>query len=569
MAKSNLLNTRTVNYLELIGNGRTYRVPPYQRDYSWTEEQWDDLWDDLLELRSNADRQHYLGALVVEAESDRRFLVIDGQQRLATLSLLSLAVIGRLDAMAARGVDAGRNEERGRELRNRFIGEKDPASLIEFSRLQLNETDNAFYQDYLVQRRAPRNPRRLPGSNRLLLECFRYFSGRLGSLDDLLDNGRELASVLSETVARQLLFTLITVDDEMNAYTIFETLNARGLELTTTDLIKNYLFSQVRVNADLQALQRRWRALVETVDRARFPEFLRFHMRCEQHGIRGRRLFRRLRDRARTGQDVFNLVDELEDRSELFAAILDPAHEYWMDLPEARPYVRELGLFRARQPIPLLFAAWDAFSRENFVRVLKLASGVSFRYAVVSGLNPNALEAVYHRAARAVLDGRASTPAEVFERLRPIYVDDEKMRQDFALLTIDTRGRGKKLAKYVLARLEQDLSGRDCNPDTDPGTIEHVLPENPVDTWRESYPEARWENDAYRLGNLTLLEAPLNRAVGNSHYSDKHAAYSRSGYRLTRRIAEMAAEEWTLELLHERQRRLAARAAHVWRADFA
>ena len=221
-----MLNTRTINYLELIGNGRHYRVPSYQRDYSWTEEQWEDLWHDIIDMRSTPDDRHYLGALVVEERGDREFLIIDGQQRLATLSVLALAVIAALRAMASSGVEPDANSERGQELRNRFIGEKDPASLTESSRLYLNETDNAFYQDYLVQIRDPLNPRRLPKSNRLLWQCFRYFSERIGDLEDLRDDGQAIARLLSETTARQLLFILITVDDELNAYTVFETLNA-------------------------------------------------------------------------------------------------------------------------------------------------------------------------------------------------------------------------------------------------------------------------------------------------------------------------------------------------------
>ena len=131
----------------MIGNGKHYRVPPYQRDYSWSEEQWDDLWNDLMDLRSDPDERHYLGALVVEERGDREFLIIDGQQRLATLSVLALAVIARLGAMADEGIDAAANRERALALRNRFIGEKDPASLTESSRLYLNETDDAVYQD--------------------------------------------------------------------------------------------------------------------------------------------------------------------------------------------------------------------------------------------------------------------------------------------------------------------------------------------------------------------------------------------------------------------------------------
>ena len=130
MAKTNLLNTRTSNFLELVGNGKIYRVPAYQRDYSWEEEQWEDLWNDTVELRGTPDDRHYMGALVVEGKSDREFLIIDGQQRLATLSILALASIKLLDGMAAAGRDSQANRERSTGLRNRFIGEKDPASLV-------------------------------------------------------------------------------------------------------------------------------------------------------------------------------------------------------------------------------------------------------------------------------------------------------------------------------------------------------------------------------------------------------------------------------------------------------
>ena len=289
MSRTNVLNTAAVNYLELIANGKTYRVPPCQRDYAWTEEEWEDLWNDILDLRRQPESRHYMGALVVHGQSDREFTIIDGQQRLATIGILSLAVIAKLYRMVDQEIGAERNRERAKELRNRFIGEKDPASLVEISRLNLSRADDAFYQDYLVQLRAPPNPCGLPKSNALLWNCFRYFSAQLDALEDLQKDGEALAKVLSETAARCLLFILIAVDDELDAYTVFETLNARGLELTTADLLKSYLFSKVRAPSDLDALQRRWQALISTVTPERFSEFLRYHLLCEQAGIRKER----------------------------------------------------------------------------------------------------------------------------------------------------------------------------------------------------------------------------------------------------------------------------------------
>jgi len=568
MAKNILFDTNTVNFLDLLGNGKIYRVPPYQRDYSWKEEHWEDLWNDILDMEGKKDDRHYMGTLVVEGINDREFSIIDGQQRLATLSIIGLAVLKQLQALVDGRTESDANKERITELRKRFIGEKDPASLIESSKLYLNENDNAFYQDYLVQMRDPINPRGLSSSNKLLWECFKYYSRQISERPELLDKGESLAMFLNETVARQLLFILITVDDELNAYTVFETLNARGLELSATDLLKNYLFSKVKVPSDLETLQRRWRKLVNTVRQERFPEFLRYHLLCEHPKIRTQRLFKIVREKVRTPDAVFDLIGNLEQRAELFTALSDSNHEYWMDRPECKPHIRELKLFRVRQLTPLLFAAWERFDRNDFVRVLKLVSVVTFRYTVITGLNTNELEPVSHAAAKAILSGAATSPGDVFRKLLSIYVDDERFKQAFSLFEIATRGQKKRLAKYVLCCLESDASSHMCDYETDPATIEHILPENPCREWEDAISEDKRDKLVYRVGNLSLLEASPNRAIGNETYLGKIDQYRASSYTLSQQLAVEAPTEWTEALIDNRQKKMAERAAHVWRAGF-
>lgn len=568
MAKVNLLNTDTKSFLDLIGNGKIYRVPPYQRDYSWTEEQWEDLWSDVDGLRRNTDDRHYMGALVVEGRSDREFLIIDGQQRIATLSLMALAILWHLKRLVDSGREPEPNTERLRQLRARFIGEKDPTSLTETSKLFLNVTDDAFYQDYLVQLREPPNPRSLPTSNRALLGCFHYFRRCIERDTALSGSGAALASLLNETIARQLLFILIVVEDDLNAYTVFETLNARGLELSATDLLKNYLFSRVRGQPDLDALGRRWHRLVTTVRQDKFPEFLRYHLLCEEPKIRQQRLFKLVRERVLSGEDVFALVQRLEARAELFAAIGDADHEYWKDTEGALPHVQELLLFRVRQPIPALFAAWEAWSRQDFVRLLKLIAVFSFRYTVVSGLNPNDLEPLYHELAKGILSGAIRTPAAAFGVLRRLYPSDEKFVADFRELSLSTSGQRAKLARYVLCRIEAELSGVRRDWATDPATIEHIFPENPSQAWDAHILPERQSQATYRVGNLTLIEKRLNRDAANRTFDEKRALYRESGYRMTRGLDEHAPAEWSLQAIDSRQRQLAERARAIWRSDF-
>ena len=565
MNLASLLNTRTTDYLELIGNGKVYRVPPYQRDYSWTREQWEDLWSDILELRAGGEDRHYLGALVVNAHRDREFTVIDGQQRLATLGVLALAVIAKLDDLADEGNDTDANRDRSKELRNRFVGEKDPASLLEHSRLSLNATDDAFYQDFLVQLRKPHKIRGLPASNRQLWEAFEYFRARLDKIPDARDDGEAIARILSETVARGLFFILIAVDDELNAYTVFETLNARRLELTTTDLLKNLLFSKVRVQRDVDVLGRRWQSLIAAVDPARFPDFLRYHLLCTHSDVRGRRMFKLVRNQIKNSHDAFALVDAIEPRGELFAALGDPSHEYWTDLPGAGRCISELVLFDARRMTPLLFSAWDHLSPQEFAKSLKIMSTVAFRYLVVGRFSGARLESACHRAAKAVAAGDIRDARALFGELETVYVEDARFRQDFARMEV-TRSQ-RRVTKYVLARLESDASGRECDYESDPGTIEHILPQNPTEEWENAFSDRQQPSAVNRLGNLTWLEHAVNRRIGNADYRTKVAEYGQSGYALTRQIAELAPGEWTSALLEKRQALMAKRATHLWRVD--
>jgi hypothetical protein len=162
------------------------------------------------------------------------------------------------------------------------------------------------------------------------------------------------------------------------------------------------------------------------------------------------------------------------------------------ELVQARGFVRELNLFRARQMTPLVFAAWEKMSREDFVRTPRLVSILSFRYTVVGSRNPSALEPAYHFAAKSLLAGESMRPADLFQKLRPMHIDDIRFKSDFALLTIDTSRQRRKLAKYIPARPEQDASGRPCDPEIDPATVEHILPENPSEEWVQAFPCDQW-----------------------------------------------------------------------------
>ena len=242
MAVDHLLATSTVSLSDIIGNGKTYTVPPYQRDYSWKQDQWEDLWNDILAIESTGG-VHYMGSIVLQNMGDKRYHVIDGQQRFSTLTLIVLAVINQLNLLIAQGNDPESNQERVQLLQKKFIGDKDPGSLTYSSKLKLNENNDSFFQSNLLVFRSPTNPSTLQDSDKLIWQAYNYFVARVSEHFSNVNQGEIIANFLNKLVSEKLMFIQIVVEDELSAYTVFETLNSRGVGLTATDLLKNYLFS--------------------------------------------------------------------------------------------------------------------------------------------------------------------------------------------------------------------------------------------------------------------------------------------------------------------------------------
>ncbi|MBN1449252.1 MAG: DUF262 domain-containing protein [Bacteroidetes bacterium] len=563
MARSVLLDTSTVSFQDLLGNGKSYEVPLYQRDYSWRIDHWEDLWQDVLAVYGNREFRHYMGSVVFQGAGDKRFSVIDGQQRLATLSVLVLAVIQRIHELTSPDTPDA-NTERIEILSRSFIGDKAPTSLLWSSKLKLNDNNDNFWQEYIIQRRTPPRMNALNDSERLLYKAYRYFHDQLGTIPELCTDGERLAAFLTEAVASRLLFIQILVEDELSAYTVFETLNARGVELTATDLLKNYLFSRITADHDLRILQRQWKRIAGIVGTNKFPDFLRHLVNSQQEFIRSQRLFKVMRERVSTAPQVLDLLETLEIEADTYRSLFDHTHEQWRGNREARRMIRALEIFRVRQFAPLLLAVFRRFDEADRTRVLRVCEVISFRYNVIGNRNTNELEKQYNLAAIAVHEGQAGSVADVSRILLPVYVTDEEFRTDFAYKAIPATGTKRHLVRYILANLESDASGRDVDFDGDPFTIEHILPQNPGAGWNEDFPPEIQEAWISRIGNYTPIEAALNRDLVNDGFAAKRAAYYRSQYETTK---SLQAEEWSPATLQQRQEAMARRAVHIWRID--
>ena len=242
MSEFMLMEPANQTFSELLSNRVKYSVPRFQRDYSWEQEQWEDLWAGIEAL--DEEGFHYMGYIVLQRKNQQDFEVIDGQQRLVTLSLLILATMQHIQGLIDNNQDADKNQERLEEITNRYIGSKDIVSLRVSSRLTLNRNNGRFYKDICSNVEPPQH-RGITATNNLLRRAFKFFCDK-----NVGGSGEEIAEFINKFSSR-LIFTKIVVQDSLSAYKVFETLNARGVQLSTPDLLKNYIFSVVTQNDDV------------------------------------------------------------------------------------------------------------------------------------------------------------------------------------------------------------------------------------------------------------------------------------------------------------------------------
>ncbi|MEL6260098.1 MAG: DUF262 domain-containing protein [Cyanobacteria bacterium J06626_6] len=572
MATHRLLDTRTTSFGELLGNGRRYQVPTFQRDYAWTEENWEELWQDIL-TSYEMEEPHFMGAIVTQIphktaisfRKGNRILIVDGQQRLTTLSILVIAVIYQLQVLINEECEPEANRERQEILRRTYLGDRDPGSLRYSSKLALNENDDGFYQNNLVNLRVNQDVYGVTTSERKLWQSFQYFSRQLAVHPVFSRDGSLLATLLTDTVAKQLVFIQISIEDGSNAYVLFETLNSRGVELGIADLLKNYIFSLLKGPVDHAAGRYDWQKIVRTVGMTKFSDFLKCYLSMRTHNVRQARLFKATRESIQDAAQALDLLSSLSQYSELYVALSDENDDFWLRYNHGkltREYVRQLGIFKAFQTYPVLMAAFSRFDENKFEKLLKVLTVLAFRYLVVGGLTPHDLEKNCNLLAIDISEGRVKSPRAAYERLASVYVQDEKFQQDFSVLILENQ-RQKKLVKYILRQLERYESGRDIPEES--FSVEHILPQNPNEAWQQTFSKTNLSRSIYRLGNLTPLEANLNSALGRADFSRKRVVFAKSVYAMTR---ELQYDEWTANAITFRQEEMAKQAVKIWRIDY-
>ncbi|MEY2830522.1 MAG: hypothetical protein RIQ33_2380 [Bacteroidota bacterium] len=562
------LSTGTSEYISLIGNGKSYRIPIYQRDYNWTEEQWDDLWFDILDLP--IEKKHYLGYIVLQEISDdkREYWIIDGQQRFTTLTLFALATTYLLKKWAEEGIDSETNNKRALDIHNLYIGKYSASLQATSSKLFLNKNNNDFFHSYILLQRKPSNVARLSPSQQLLYKGYLYFINKLENHFQSKD-GIALTRFLEEEVFPNLIFTTITVTDDLNAYKVFETLNARGVKLSPSDLLKNYIFQQISKlgEYDIEEAERKWQKINSTLGKIDFPTYLRHFWNSRNLKARSSNLFKVIREFiGKDEKKASLLLKDLEENVGIYVALQNPEDDLWH--PKEREYLRLLKIFGSKQTLSLLLISFNKIDRIEFENLLHELMVIVFRYNKISGLNPNDIEDEVNKAALGVNNSSYSAAKQIVEGMKNIYLNDENFKNNFSLVQFNSK-QSRQLVKYILTSIENQLSNSEYDYSDESITIEHILPENPGTFWYEKFNADEINDFIYRIGNLTLLKKSVNQSVQLNNevsFELKKKYYDDSQFILTKE--KLNFDDWSSASIKSRQLSLAKIACGIWKSKY-
>jgi hypothetical protein len=536
-----------------------YRVPTYQRSYAWEEAEIIDFWDDLRHALDAEDPDYFLGTLVLTPNEDRRRItIIDGQQRLATTSLMLAAL---------RRVWRKREEpEQAEDIFNKYLSVFDRRARAREPRLMLNDEDDQFFRELVVEDTSPTPERE---SHERLRETLTWFERKLDS--DASAHGRKAADRLirwTEFLDNQATAITVTVPSEADAFVIFETLNDRGAPLTIGDLLKNYLF--MRAGDRLNAVRTAWIQALNELDISAenevFVTFLRHHWSSMFGAVRERDLYSGIKEEIRSANQAVRYAKQLANAAKLYAALLSPSDDYWSGRKfgtSVKNNVATLLTLELEQNRPLLLAVMEEFSNRELKRTLKALVSWSIRGIVVGGIGGGRTERAYCEAAVAVRAKRVKTTEQLLKQLSPIVPEDGEFADAFG------RARQTKsaISRYLLLALERSKAG-DAEPELVPNAneeevnLEHILPRRAKQVDWPQFREEEVATWSQRLGNQCLLKKTENAKIGNKPWRVKKPILGSSSLKLTK--AAGRADDWDMDAIAKRQRRLAKDAPRTW-----
>ncbi|MCX6397198.1 MAG: DUF262 domain-containing protein [Propionibacteriales bacterium] len=618
------MDSKSLVFLGLINGPRQYRIPSFQRSYSWERDERETLWLDLLTQYAILDSvweeepavqeqlltkqsTHYLGTIVLSGPSALgvpKSDIIDGQQRITTLLLAICAMRDHWGTLLSKADGPAEAESKRRTISNTYLINDGQAGNERFRLLPLSTDEKVFKAIVEFAGSGKLRTEDLglePGDSDRMLRAYQFFRTEMAR-KAVPENNVQLKrfeslfpldpAILEQALAHRMSVIAIETKNNDDTNAIFESLNAKGRPLTQLDLLRNYIFMTLGVKAEV-VLNEDWLPIEKThlPNRLDVEAFVWADVVSRGTNVLQKRTYRTIQSELReVGATVIaaeDYVKRLKRRAPAFAQILDPSKAATPALKSALEHLSKAGGKTAR---PLLLWLFEEHSTERcdhdeLVRCIAHIESFLVRRFLCQ-LAPNNLNSMFgimltklNNAAGPLSEGAGSVEDRLVTALTSVpkdWPDDQQL--EVGILSHDFYHYGDvRQRTHILRTL--DLSfGYDLIPGYDESdqSVEHILPQSRTSNdWIADLKalgddltatQDRW---LHTLGNLTVVSPSNNSSLGNKRFPLKAEIYQSTSYKLTRAVvgfSDLVAGEnlWGSNSIAIRGKSLAEMSAQLW-----
>lgn len=545
-----------------------YRIPRFQRPYSWTREEIQDFWNDIV--RDNP-VDYFIGSMVVFKDGNQRYGVVDGQQRLTTIAIFLVVLRNTFAKKGFEDLAAGING---------LIERKNIENKPEF--ILSTETSYPFLQDHILKWGKPDVPVTPKQEEKNLEYALQQLDELVGDAVQSYESDSTLTAEKKHEHIKKKLVSIrdailnlkiinVKLDNEDDAYLIFETLNTRGKDLSLTDLVKNHITKHLKAkSASVDQTKIKWERILETIEGSSCDldtdTFIHHFWLSRYDYLPAKSLFKKIKQEI--GKDKANkfLSDLIADAA-FYRSVYDLQFGKWSKQERSiANSLSALQLFRVQQQTPCVLSLVRAY-KERKIKMRHLEDAIDaiekFHFlftAVTSQRSSGGISGMY-----ASLGRRLFEATDINEALPVIKELKNKLKERIPIMDevkalfpeiVYTNGRTKQrgLVKYILATfMEQATTG--VTPDFDAMTIEHLVSQDRIGS--EGFTEAI----VGQLGNLILVSGDMNGSLDNKPFKEKKQILKEKGYSLPSEID--SATDWTVDAIKNRTEEMAIKAYNV------
>ncbi|ELZ81784.1 hypothetical protein C453_17249 [Haloferax elongans ATCC BAA-1513] len=552
-----------------------FQVPEYQRAYAWQEDQLEAFWNDLMSVNEGEVETHFLGSIVVVKEDKGLdelavLQIVDGQQRLATISVLLCIIRQRLRKDADK-LDTESDPAEG--IDRNYLWEEDE-DFVEQPNLTMSTFDDEEYTQ-LLNGRLPAN------DDSQLVESAEFFHEKIAT------KGVEEVNEIRKRLVNSMTLVTIECDSEGSAFKLFETLNNRGLELSAVDLMKNYLFKTAheapRQKINYELVRRDWEDIIKIIkpELTKHGRFFRHYiMSTEEPDVTDPISSYKLYDRfcevldkeiPASNTTVEDYVADMKEKASLYVDIVQADTDLFGQkgnraINQKLENLNTLGITQERTLLLRLFTEIDNPNR--LMRALKILESFVFRWRMTGQQTGTDVDEIHATLCSTIFND--PEPIErLRERLSSIAPDDPEVRLAIRTESFTRNAR----TRYILTRMENEYYSSG-NKRVDPSTIdiEHIAPRKAFSakkysTWPAYLNMSPEEFEEYsdKIGNLTILDERVNARAQDNPFDQKKKEYASSDYEMTKVVCEH--DEWGASEIDKRTETLANACPNIWNFD--